>query len=171
MFKGFIEVREGTWYSKNDGSPWSNIINIGNGRFGFCDKLKKLKSKTGGYYIINVNGENRYWHRMVYEKFINVIPNGMEVDHINNIRDDNRIENLQLLTHQKNSSKKSIRSDNKTNYPCVQFCNKVKKWYAQITIDCISIWLGYHLTAEQAFICYLENKIYYHGWDSILPLI
>ena len=37
--------------------------------------------------------------------FKGVIPTCLEVDHINNIRTDNRIKNLQLLTHKQNIEK------------------------------------------------------------------
>ena len=37
--------------------------------------------------------------------FKGVIPTSLEVDHISNIRTDNRIKNLQLLTHKQNIEK------------------------------------------------------------------
>ena len=43
-----------------------------------------------------------YVHRIVYEAFIGQIPKGMEVEHINTIRNDNRLENLRLCTHKEN---------------------------------------------------------------------
>ena len=46
-----------------------------------------------------------YQHRFVYEVFNGLIPKEMEVDHRNGIKSDNRIENLQLLTHKKNIEK------------------------------------------------------------------
>ena len=44
-------------------------------------------------------------HRFVYEVFKGQIPRFFEVDHINNIKSDNRIKNLQQLTHKQNSEK------------------------------------------------------------------
>ena len=44
-------------------------------------------------------------HQFVWQSFNGVIPKGLEIDHINNIRDDNRLCNLQLLTHQNNCKK------------------------------------------------------------------
>ena len=41
-------------------------------------------------------------HRIVYTWFNGFIPNGLIVDHINNNKFDNRIENLQLLTPKQN---------------------------------------------------------------------
>ena len=60
--------------------------------FKICDKkLEKPK--------------NYLQHRFVYEVFKGVIPSCFEVDHIKEIKLDNRIKNLQLLTPQKNCEK------------------------------------------------------------------
>ena len=44
-------------------------------------------------------------HRFVYEVFKGPIPRCLEIDHINNIKTDNGIKNLQLLNHKKNIEK------------------------------------------------------------------
>ena len=44
-------------------------------------------------------------HRFVYEVFKGAIPSCHEVDHRNNIKTDNRIKNLQLLTKKQNLQK------------------------------------------------------------------
>lgn len=41
-------------------------------------------------------------HRLVWEAFNGQIPDGMEVNHVNEVRDDNRLVNLQILTHRQN---------------------------------------------------------------------
>ena len=73
--------------------------------------LKPSKKKTGYLYT------NIYWgkklteraslriHRVVYETFVGPIPEGFVVDHINDIKSDNRLENLQLLTPKENTIK------------------------------------------------------------------
>ena len=70
--------------------------------FGLCDeKLEKPKS-----YL---------HHRFVYEVFKGLITSCFEVDHINNVRTDNRIKNLQLLTPQQNCEKSNNRPIISTN--------------------------------------------------------
>ena len=44
-------------------------------------------------------------HRLVVETFIGAIPQGMQVDHINEVKTDNRLENLQILTPSANTLK------------------------------------------------------------------
>ena len=46
-----------------------------------------------------------YQHRFVYEVFKGKIPPHLETDHINEDKTDNRIKNLQLLTHKQNVEK------------------------------------------------------------------
>lgn len=46
-----------------------------------------------GYVIIKIKGKQYKAHRLVFAYFNGRFPNG-EIDHINRVRDDNRIENL-----------------------------------------------------------------------------
>ena len=46
--------------------------------------------------------ENFISHRFIYECFHGIITDKRVVDHINNIKTDNRLDNLQLLTNREN---------------------------------------------------------------------
>ena len=88
-------------------------------------KSKKILSKNrkngNGYltfYFYNKEKnkyQNYYQHRFVYEVFNGVISKGMETDHILPNKSDNRIENLQLLTHKQNSQKSNNKPIISTN--------------------------------------------------------
>ena len=75
------------------------------------EKILKMKKNRGGYlgFVISdkklEKPKDYLQHRFVYEVFKGQIPGCKQVDHINNIKSDNRIKNLQLLTRQKNSEK------------------------------------------------------------------
>lgn len=77
--------------------------------------LAKPKELAGtivnGYRVVSIrNGAVKKQcrvHRVIWIAQNGVIPEGMVVDHINNDKLDNRIENLQLLTPEDNSSKAS----------------------------------------------------------------
>lgn len=55
-----------------------------------------------GYYMVGVCGCTYYVHRLIAETFIGPIPKGMEVDHINRNRADNRLENIRIVTRSEN---------------------------------------------------------------------
>ena len=75
--------------------------------------LKEPKELTGtivnGYKIVGIrNGTVKQQcrvHRIIWIAQNGIIPSGMVIDHINNDKTDNRIENLQLLTAKDNSTK------------------------------------------------------------------
>ena len=62
---------------------------------------------TNGYVVVQLFNKKYYAHRIIWKMFNTVIPKGMQVDHINNNRTDNRIENLQLVTHKQNSQRRN----------------------------------------------------------------
>ena len=68
-------------------------------------------TKCNVYLYFNIYDEklekpkNYYQHRFVFEVFRGPIPRFFEVDHLNNVKSDNRIKNLQLLTHKQNVGK------------------------------------------------------------------
>lgn len=50
-----------------------------------------------GYWIIKVDGRNQKYHRYVWMQANGPIPEGYDIHHRNGIKDDNRIENLELI--------------------------------------------------------------------------
>ena len=77
-------------------------------------KRKKIINKnkdSNGYLFFNICSKKLEkpkiysQHRFVYEVFRGPIPRFFEIDHINGVKTDNRIKNLQLLTHKQNIEK------------------------------------------------------------------
>ena len=76
---------------------------------GYIINRKRLKARKGqmmasGYFNLNMNNKKCYTsHRFVYEAVNQlIIPPGMQINHINSNRQDNRSENLELVTPSEN---------------------------------------------------------------------
>lgn len=164
QFEGYTEVKPGLWYCEKDGTPWSNRNHL-------KSYLQKLNCRNKDYYSVSFNGYPKLWHLIVYEYFKGPIPSGMEVDHKDNQGSNNLINNLQLKTPKDNHTKQLKRHDNTSGYPGVSLAKKYGKFGTQLYVNNKKIFLGFFNDPQDAFICYLENKIYYHGWESILPII
>lgn len=121
-------------------------------------QIKECIGKNGyiGVWLCNNGIKKRYnVHVLMAMSFLNHIPNKYKivVDHINNIKTDNTLSNLQLITHRQNSSKDST---NKSGYLGV-FQNS-NNWIARIRINNILVNLGTFKTKKEAGIAY-NNKL------------
>lgn len=55
-----------------------------------------------GYMQMRTKLSQNYVHRIIWETFNGEIPDGYQIDHINTIRTDNRLENLRMVTCKEN---------------------------------------------------------------------
>jgi hypothetical protein len=70
------------------------------------ERMLKLSTNEDGYKRVNFSVRSRalprFVHRVVYEAFCCQIPESFEINHKNGIRDDNRPENLEAMSHADN---------------------------------------------------------------------
>lgn len=52
---------------------------------------------------MNTKISQNYVHRIIWETFYGEIPEGYQIDHINTIRTDNRLDNLRVVTQAENN--------------------------------------------------------------------
>jgi len=87
------------------------IMNKGRAHIRKASYCRYHKGK-GGYMFarLSVKGvvKKHYIHRLMMMAFVGPIPEGKEVDHINRIRDDNRIENLRYVTKQEQNANRVL---------------------------------------------------------------
>lgn len=73
--------------------------------YGTIDNIKFKKDKKTGYYLSGVvNGKRVRLHRYVWEKYNGKIPKGYDIHHIDHNKDNNEINNLEIIssrTHKK----------------------------------------------------------------------
>jgi phage terminase large subunit-like protein len=116
---------------------------------------KRLK----GYLVAVVDGKMYRVHHLVW-----MFHNGQfesELDHVNRVRDDNRIENLRPCSRSQNLGNARARVH---KYKGVTFCKQTKKWRAQIASRAI----GRYATIEEAAIAYNGAAVLHYGEFALL---
>ena len=84
---------------------------------------------------------------------------GLEVDHINHVRNDNRLVNLRFVTRGENMRNKSVSSKNTSGVNGVYFAKANKKYVAQIKVNRKRIHLGMFDTLEEAAAARAEANL------------
>jgi hypothetical protein len=105
-----------------------------------------LLKKNGKIYNIRV-------HKLVWEYFGEVNPtHDVIIDHENNIKSENGIDNLQLISFRQNVNKDQKIGVSDTIG--VSWSNDKKRWRAQISINNKRLHLGYRRTIAEARLLY-----------------
>lgn len=137
----------------------SNLGNVKSLRFN-KEKLLKQETKKGYkvFYLTNDSKtKQKSLHQLVAMAFLNHIPCGhkLVVDHINNDKLDNRVENLQIITNRENSSKDV---KNKTSkYTGVSWDKHRGRWSSKIKINGNTINLGRYKCELAAYLAYQDK--------------
>ncbi len=119
--------------------------------------LKFIKQNINGQGYYQFNMYNNYgqrktvtMHRILALTFIDNQLNKPCVDHIDNIRINNKLINLRWSTVKENNRNRSLNKMSTTNVKGVSFDKAKQKYKAQIRIDGILTHLGYFMTLEEA---------------------
>lgn len=107
----------------------------------------------GGYRIISVDGREYSAHQLAWFYVYGIWPKDC-IDHINTIRDDNRITNLREATHSQNMANRSTYANNTSGLKGASFHKKARKWVSCIQKEGEYIYLGLHETKELAHAAY-----------------
>jgi hypothetical protein len=102
-----------------------------------------------GYWRVMYCGKSHYAHRLAWLYMHGEFPPG-EIDHINHIKDDNRLSNLRLATSKDNNRNRGLSSSNTSGFTGVVWHKRNCKWRAQMKRNCKSITLGEFDNIEDA---------------------
>lgn len=127
------------------------------------------RKKDKGYRYIVIDGLAFFEHRLCWFLFYGVWPND-EIDHINHMRDDNRISNLRECSRSENEQNSRMRKNNTSGYQGVTWSHREQKWSAQIYKNYKRIQLGMHNSPEKAYAAYCAAKADLHEFHPHAPL-
>jgi len=136
------------------------VSNLGRVKSLKFNKVRILKGGliSTGYYcvVLQCNGKKvtKTIHQLVAELFLDHEPNGhkLVVDHIDNNKLNNRVENLQIVTNRFNCSK-----DTKLKYTGVYLVGN--KYQSIISVDGKQYNLGFFKSKKEAII-YYKNAVF-----------
>lgn len=116
--------------------------------------LKLMTTKKNGYIRVSVYGLGTFAaHRIAWKMYYDQEPPlDMQIDHINQERSDNRIENLRLVKMKENMKNKTRYISNSSGATGVSRRNDIisESWRAQIQEGRRVIKLGCYKTFEEA---------------------
>ena len=98
---------------------------------------------------MTVAGKTVTEHRLAWFYTHGCWPNG-DLDHINRVRYDNRLDNLREATRSENCQNQPIRKTNKSGATGAYYHKVSGKWAASINVSKKQIHLGVYDTLEEA---------------------
>lgn len=88
---------------------------------------------TKGYCQVILMKRGYRIHRVIWRMLVGEIPEGMQIDHINQVKNDNRIENLRLVTNAENKRNSGKYKNNSSGVTGVRRILMGDVWYWSAT--------------------------------------
>jgi hypothetical protein len=150
----FVKIQDYNNYSIN---------NLGDVRVDKTGKFLKKCIEKNGYYRVSLykNNNSKHFtiHRLVGIHFIPNPDNKPWIDHIDNNKLNNSIDNLRWASIQENQQNKSKQKNTSSIYKGVYFNKGMNKWLSSIKINKKGIHLGYFNTEKEGAEKYNEYLI------------
>ena len=129
-----------------DGKLFWKVIPNRNGQI--CVGSRAGTEHGNGYWTISIDKKRYLEHRLVFLLFNGFMP--VAIDHINGVKQDNRIENLRKCSISENGYNAGLSKRNKSGIKGVGFHKKSNKWRARILRNYKEVYLGLYETMEEA---------------------
>lgn len=161
---------------KNDVFTFEDVSEV----FEYCPDTGLIHWKKGGtgrkrdlsagvldvcnrYINISYKHVNFKAHRLAWLLHYGEWPSD-DIDHVNGVRHDNRMDNLRTVKHADNLKNKCIQKNNTSGVNGVSWSKAAKKWLAQISFNGMRENLGFFPNIEGAIAARkaAEEKYSYH---------
>jgi hypothetical protein len=157
-----IQGYEGIYQVSNIGNVKSlqRYVNDKGGKRLQKERILKACADGGGYYFValskSVKVKYMKVHVLVSMAFLGHVPDGHNIvpNHKNGIKNDNRVENLELDTQRGNTSKYFLSKKTSSKYTGVCWNKKSNKWQSNIRIDGQKKHLGFFNCEADAHLAY-----------------
>lgn len=130
--------------------------------YDYLSQFKWMYNRKRGYAVRNPPRILGYRKSVYMHREIVKAPSGFEIDHINNIKLDNRKKNLRICSHLENQRNLPL-SRNKSGYRGVSWYKPTNKWRATIKVDKKFKHLGLFINIIDAAKAYDNAAKIYHG--------
>lgn len=124
-------------------------------------------ARKSGYRCTTINGKQYYQHRLVWLYVYGELPS-KPIDHINGVKDDNRVENLRLATPSENQHNRR-KTKSKAGLTGAYRASRGNKWYSTIMVENVKTYLGTFNTEEEAGAAYAAAKAKLHTFSPHVP--
>ena len=120
-------------------------------------------NKSRGYFLVGIGRKQYLLHRLIFLYHHGYLTKGLQIDHIDGDRTNNRIENLREVTNQQNAFNAKISSRNKSGVKGVTWDEQSQKWRSVIMLSGKQIHFGFYDTIEEATAVIKKARNEYHG--------
>jgi hypothetical protein len=125
---------------------------------------RRWQAVLGGGNVNRASSPDGRGGRVYLSRFLMAAPSGFVVDHINGDPLDNRRANLRLCSQGQNRRNSRRHRNNTTGFKGVcQRRARPGRWFAQITVERQTYFLGTFKTPEAAARAYDAAALEYHG--------
>ena len=117
--------------------------------------------RTDGYLRISIGGKDYAVHRLIFLMHYGYLPK--ELDHIDNDKLNNKVENLREATRNENLYNRKTGKSNSSGIKNVSWSKMMNKWVVKIRINREKKHLGYYADINLAELVAIEAREKFHG--------
>jgi hypothetical protein len=121
-------------------------------------KAGTFNSHSGRFYV-RANKKRYLRSRLIFFMHHGWFPD--EVDHVDGVRDNDRVENLRAATASENQCNKRRLRNNTSGFKNIRF--KAKKWNVELKLNNKNYYFGRYDDLELAELVAMEARNKYHG--------